>query len=225
MKRFDFSYAGKLSHYVAYPETLSLKTFIPESPQSLADPLRNMQYKLYGVLVHLGYTSHSGHYYSYVRGPSDQWYKADDQSISQVSQADAMAQNAYILFYTRVNQGQSVSATAASATTSTAACNGHHHAQVVVEPQQQKFTTKQPISNNNITNGNNIPMVIKSNGNAFATHVLKNGSNSTSSYLNSLLISKPVVVTPKVIGFFFKQQCYFQQKIFSNCPRIIFENK
>jgi ubiquitin C-terminal hydrolase len=44
--------------------------------------LRNITYKLYGVLVHLGYTSHSGHYYSYVRGPNDVWYKADDQRVS-----------------------------------------------------------------------------------------------------------------------------------------------
>ena len=106
LKRFDFSYGGKLSHYVAYPEMLSLKSFIPEpaaaqqslsltengSPQSQANlnnnansvekALRNVSYKLYGVLVHLGNTSHSGHYYSYVRGPNDVWYKADDQRVS-----------------------------------------------------------------------------------------------------------------------------------------------
>jgi ubiquitin C-terminal hydrolase len=85
LKRFDFSHAGKLSHFVSYPETLSLKTLITDSntlqPQSSAaataaqasNSLKNISYKLYGVLVHLGYTSRSGHYYSYVRGPNNTW--------------------------------------------------------------------------------------------------------------------------------------------------------
>lgn len=115
LKRFDFSYAGKLSHYVTYPETLSLKTFIAETGAAAAaaavvdtanecneKSLRNTNYKLYGVLVHLGYTSHSGHYYSYVRGPNDVWYKADDQRVSVVQTRDALAQHAYILFYSKV---------------------------------------------------------------------------------------------------------------------------
>ena len=117
LKRFDFTYAGKLSHFVTYPEMLSLKTFLTDSetkldfkqldendssPNSTNFYLKNVSYKLYGVLVHLGYTSHSGHYYSYVRGPNDVWYKADDQQMSTVRLQDALSQNAYILFYNRV---------------------------------------------------------------------------------------------------------------------------
>lgn len=112
LKRFDFTYAGKLTHFVTYPETLCLKNFIgenehkPVTTNSLTSDetyiLRNVAYKLYGVLVHLGYTSHSGHYYSYVRGPNDVWYKADDQQISTVRIQDALDQNAYILFYNRI---------------------------------------------------------------------------------------------------------------------------
>jgi len=112
LKRFDFSYAGKLSHFVSYPENLSLKTLIPEESNgqtpisSHEKALRNVNYKLYGVLVHLGYTSHSGHYYSYVRGPNDVWYKADDQRISVVQSRDALGQNAYILFYSRISSNE-----------------------------------------------------------------------------------------------------------------------
>lgn len=108
LKRFDFTYAGKLTHFVTYPETLSLKTFIAENESPIITDdnesytLRNITYKLYGVLVHLGYTSHSGHYYSYVRGPNDVWYKADDTNMSTVRAQDALDQNAYILFYNRV---------------------------------------------------------------------------------------------------------------------------
>jgi ubiquitin carboxyl-terminal hydrolase 36/42 len=103
LKRFDFTYSGKLSHFVTYPETLGLKTLVADSDQSAAT-LKSVTYKLYGVLVHLGYTSHSGHYYSYVRGPNDVWHKADDTQISTVRVQDALDQNAYILFYNRVVQ-------------------------------------------------------------------------------------------------------------------------
>lgn len=98
---------GKLSHYVAYPETLQLPGLVNNNNSMGLEGGGGgggVQYKLYGVLVHLGYTSHSGHYYSYVRGPphGQQWYKADDTSVSAVSASDALAQNAYILFYSKV---------------------------------------------------------------------------------------------------------------------------
>jgi ubiquitin carboxyl-terminal hydrolase 36/42 len=92
LKRFDFSSAGKLSHFVSYPEQLSLKNFVStdllttfsgSSNDSKEKLLQNVSYKLYGVLVHLGHTSHSGHYYSYVKGPNEVWYKADDQRVSE----------------------------------------------------------------------------------------------------------------------------------------------
>lgn len=105
LKRFDFSYAGKLSHFVTYPETLNLKSFMTDEQPSLGlngSCAQNLNYKLYGVLVHLGYTSHSGHYFSYVLGPNNVWYKADDQRISPVETRDALAQHAYILFYAKL---------------------------------------------------------------------------------------------------------------------------
>lgn len=110
LKRFDFSNAGKLSHFVTYPETLNLKTFFSETEsKSFGEKsIENLNYKLYGVLVHLGYSSHSGHYYSFVLGPNDVWYKADDQRVSPVQARDALAQHAYILFYSKINNSSSV---------------------------------------------------------------------------------------------------------------------
>lgn len=110
LKRFDFSYAGKLSHFVSYPETLNLNTFIPEAStkcsasntESNQKSLRDCSYKLYSVLVHLGYTSDSGHYYSFVRAPNDSWYKADDERVSSAQTKDALGQYAYILFYSKI---------------------------------------------------------------------------------------------------------------------------
>jgi ubiquitin carboxyl-terminal hydrolase 36/42 len=87
LKRFDFSVMGKLSHHVAYPELLNLKN-LTQSPVSLDSlngeskkDLKSLTYKLYGVLVHLGHTSRSGHYYSYVKGPNEAWFRADDSRV------------------------------------------------------------------------------------------------------------------------------------------------
>lgn len=41
----------------------------------------DLKYTLYGVLVHLGWTTHSGHYYSYVRTSSGMWYSLDDSRV------------------------------------------------------------------------------------------------------------------------------------------------
>lgn len=80
LKRFDFSVNGKLSHHVAYPETLNLKNL----SQAAGDEKnsKSSMYQLYGVLVHLGHTSRSGHYYSYVKGPNDTWLRADDSRVN-----------------------------------------------------------------------------------------------------------------------------------------------
>jgi hypothetical protein len=77
--------------------------FIPETNMSDIDKaLRNVYYKLYGVLVHSGNSSHSGHY-SFVRGPNDFWFLADDKCIHPVQPSDALRQNAYILFYKKIS--------------------------------------------------------------------------------------------------------------------------
>lgn len=105
LKRFDYSYIGKLSHFVMYPENLNMKWFIPET-ESNEKTLRNTNYKLHGVLVHQGSTSHSGHYYSYVRAPNNSWYRADDSKVNNVQLGDVLRQNAYLLFYTKITDNQ-----------------------------------------------------------------------------------------------------------------------
>jgi len=112
LKRFDFSVNGKLSHHVAYPELLNLKN-LSQTPTTCSLPTlapndsdkkstKPSVYKLYGVLVHLGHTSRSGHYYSYVKGPNEAWFRADDSHVSKVQASEALSQRAYMLFYKRV---------------------------------------------------------------------------------------------------------------------------
>lgn len=40
-----------------------------------------LKYTLYGVLVHAGWSTHSGHYYCFVRTSSGNWYSLDDNQV------------------------------------------------------------------------------------------------------------------------------------------------
>ncbi|EDO32736.1 predicted protein, partial [Nematostella vectensis] len=102
LKRFDYHhmFGGKVSKEITYTEHLDLRPFMtnPKGP-----PLK---YKLYGVLVHSGYSCNSGHYYCYVRGSNDCWYNMNDSMVRQVGLNTVLAQQAYLLFYSRVKARQ-----------------------------------------------------------------------------------------------------------------------
>ncbi|MFS8030013.1 putative ubiquitinyl hydrolase 1 [Helianthus anomalus] len=61
----------------------------------------DFKYELYAVVVHAGFSSSSGHYYSYVRSAPDTWYKFDDRKVTYVSEACVLSEEAYILFYAK----------------------------------------------------------------------------------------------------------------------------
>jgi hypothetical protein len=58
-------------------------------------------YLLYAVLVHAGWSTHSGHYYCFVRTAGDTWHGLDDSRVKPVSERNVLDQKAYILFYIR----------------------------------------------------------------------------------------------------------------------------
>ena len=63
--------------------------------------------RLFAIVVHLGGSSFSGHYYAFVR-VGNTWYKVtlliiqmDDSYVSKCSPESVMNQQAYLLFYER----------------------------------------------------------------------------------------------------------------------------
>ena len=44
-----------------------------------------MKYTLYGVLVHCGWSTRSGHYYCFVRTSSGMWYSLDDNRVLETT--------------------------------------------------------------------------------------------------------------------------------------------
>ncbi|KAL9326087.1 hypothetical protein ACSQ67_006732 [Phaseolus vulgaris] len=96
LKRFHAHDPGqKIKKKVNFGCALDLKPFVSGSYDG------DVKYSLYGVLVHSGSSTHSGHYYCYVRTSNNMWYTLDDNRVSHVSEREVLNQQAYMLFYVR----------------------------------------------------------------------------------------------------------------------------
>ena len=73
---------------------------------------KDARYRLVGVIEHIGNSLKKGHYVAYVRGSrtgskqqssgSSTWFHADDSIIREVSLANVLMCEAYLLFYERI---------------------------------------------------------------------------------------------------------------------------
>ncbi|KAK2532142.1 hypothetical protein Q9966_008406 [Columba livia] len=95
LKRFADFTGGKITKDVGYPELLNIR---PYMSQTSRDPV---MYGLNAVLVHLGYSSHAGHYYCYVKASDGQWYQMNDNVVRPSNIKVVLNQQAYVLFYLR----------------------------------------------------------------------------------------------------------------------------
>ncbi|OEL16203.1 Ubiquitin carboxyl-terminal hydrolase 23 [Dichanthelium oligosanthes] len=103
LKRFSpFNPREKIDKKVDFQPVLDLKPFVSDSKGT------DFKYSLYGVLVHAGWNTQSGHYYCFVRTSSGMWHNLDDNQVRQVREADVLKQKAYMLFYVRDSIGNSV---------------------------------------------------------------------------------------------------------------------
>ncbi|GFZ17151.1 ubiquitin-specific protease 20 [Actinidia rufa] len=99
LKRFknDGSFVEKIDKHVEFPLDLDLLPYVNGSPNSNVE----LKYDLYAVVVHTGFSSTSGHYYSFVRSARDAWYRLDDSKVARVQEDYVLSQEAYILFYAK----------------------------------------------------------------------------------------------------------------------------
>ena len=109
VKRFSAT-LHKLSAHVVFGEVLVLPSGVLHGWSGGSGGVR---YRLCGVLVHHGATVASGHYTAFVRyrgadgggggeGAAECWVSIDDSRVSVVSASTVFAQQAYILFYSRM---------------------------------------------------------------------------------------------------------------------------
>ncbi|KAI3934580.1 hypothetical protein MKX01_034034 [Papaver californicum] len=96
LKRFGSYVQGqKINKDVEFGSTLDLKPYYSGPHQG------DLKYTLYGVLVHAGWSTRSGHYYCFVRTSTGMWHSLDDNTVRQVSETMVLRQKAYMLFYVR----------------------------------------------------------------------------------------------------------------------------
>lgn len=96
LKRFSpGGFGGKINKRIEFGPALDMKPFVSGPHEG------DLKYTLYGVLVHAGSSSNSGHYYCFIRTSSGIWYALDDNRVYQVSEKSVLDQKAYMLFYVR----------------------------------------------------------------------------------------------------------------------------
>lgn len=61
-------------------------------------------YELFAVVSHLGNFVVGGHYTCVCRDNKDQWFRYDDEHVTSISEATALSETAYLLFYVRTNK-------------------------------------------------------------------------------------------------------------------------
>jgi ubiquitin C-terminal hydrolase len=136
---------SKITKILPFPETLVLDPYMVDEEVFASDTDDNAKsktkrsadtkktksnhiYSLQGVLVHSGASCHSGHYYSFVRGPNDIWYSMNDSFVHPIGLTTVLRQPAYLLFYVKKqDQKLSESSTlskAASVNQNSASING-----------------------------------------------------------------------------------------------------
>ncbi|XP_067914449.1 ubiquitin carboxyl-terminal hydrolase 36 isoform X2 [Heterodontus francisci] len=101
LKRFANFSGGKITKDVGYPEHLNMR---PYMSQSNGEPVN---YGLYAVLVHSGYSCHAGHYYCYIKASNGQWYQMNDSMVHCSNIKVVLNQQAYVLFYLRLPNSKS----------------------------------------------------------------------------------------------------------------------
>ncbi|KAF0685120.1 Aste57867_22945 [Aphanomyces stellatus] len=102
IKRFTYDPVKgpiKLTAFVSYPLELEL-------PQALFSPAlktKAAKYKLFSVISHHGLFAVGGHYTALCCDAKDQWSLYDDDNVINVTKQAALEEDAYLLFYIRVN--------------------------------------------------------------------------------------------------------------------------
>ncbi|EXB99718.1 Ubiquitin carboxyl-terminal hydrolase 21 [Morus notabilis] len=99
LKRFkaDGSFVEKIDKHVDFSLELDLQSYSTSTSGDNA----GLMYDLYGIIVHVGFSSASGHYFSFIRSSPDTWYRLDDSRVTRVREEYVLSQNAYILFYVK----------------------------------------------------------------------------------------------------------------------------
>ncbi|XP_044473498.1 ubiquitin carboxyl-terminal hydrolase 25-like isoform X2 [Mangifera indica] len=99
LKRFEGIFGGKIDKTIAFEEIMFLSSFMCKASR---DP--QPEYKLFGTIVHSGFSPDSGHYYAYIKDAVGRWYCCNDSYVSLSTLQEVLSEKVYILFFSRANQ-------------------------------------------------------------------------------------------------------------------------
>ena len=89
--------SAKIEGHIKFSVLFDLQPFLTEELQKKH---ANMLCRLFAVIVHAGKNSHSGHYIAYVRNlAKNEWWKMDDNRVTNVTVNEVQNAEAYMLFY------------------------------------------------------------------------------------------------------------------------------
>ncbi|XP_062090473.1 ubiquitin carboxyl-terminal hydrolase 25 [Humulus lupulus] len=124
LKRFEGIFGGKIDKSIAFEDVLVLSSFMCKASQ---DP--RPEYKLFGTIVHSGFSPESGHYYAYIKDAMGRWYCCNDSYVSLSTVQDVLSEKVYVLFFSRTSQrSESVNPPLAGSVLNgvkSRDCNGH----------------------------------------------------------------------------------------------------
>ncbi|KAI8147916.1 hypothetical protein BJV82DRAFT_532031 [Fennellomyces sp. T-0311] len=151
LKRFTFDlergYMRKVSERIQYPEVLDMAPYVSDEEKSKIKG--KSKYRLYGVLVHLGHSCSSGHYYAFIKSSDGQWYMMDDEEVTKVTKKDVFREQAYMLFYANEsasNQGGASNAKAAQEELASSKKEQEEALKDVNEEKEESITGKRQAS-------------------------------------------------------------------------------
>ena len=81
----------KIEKYVRFPTQISIRYNIDGNEY-------NTQYRIMGIIVHIGTSIQAGHYIAFIRA-GEKWFKMNDHIVSAVQWQTVRTKKAYILFY------------------------------------------------------------------------------------------------------------------------------
>ncbi|CAK9321506.1 unnamed protein product [Citrullus colocynthis] len=99
LKRFkaDSSFVEKIEKHLEFPLELDLQPYTLGGQDAEVE----LKYELYAIVEHTGFSSTSGHYFSFVRSSPDMWHRMDDSLVTPVTEDYVLSREAYILLYKR----------------------------------------------------------------------------------------------------------------------------
>ncbi|KAH9597267.1 Peptidase C19 [Trypanosoma melophagium] len=115
LKRFNCM-GGKISKFIQYPKMLDLTPFCTEEGMSYATgqlkrsvnaDSSSCLYELNAICIHEGNSLNHGHYYSVVRARNGAWLMCNDERTSHCNEEVALRQQAYMLFYSKIEPQRS----------------------------------------------------------------------------------------------------------------------